>query len=109
VRPEVAVGQQVQAGEVVAQVGDPDETCTSRPHLHLEIRNAGLYNRAFNPIILIAADWEALALTGASGIGFARDLSDPRRWQNQYDQPETDFWAARLNDYPNPWPPEWGR
>ena len=29
-RPDLVTGQQVQAGEVVAKVGDPDETCTSR-------------------------------------------------------------------------------
>jgi murein DD-endopeptidase MepM/ murein hydrolase activator NlpD len=108
-RPNLQVGQVVQRSEVVAKVGDPDETCTSRPHLHLEIRTAGVYNRAYNPIPLIAADWDTLALVGPFGRGFARDLSDPRRWQRLADQPEVAFWAPRLNDYPNPWPPDWGR
>lgn len=108
-RPELVVGQAVEAGQVVAKVGDPDETCTSRPHLHLEIRNAGAYNRAFNPHTLIAADWDSLALIGQFGRGFARDLSDPRRWQNLYDQPETAFWGARVNDYESPWPLDWRR
>ena len=78
-------------------------------NLHLEIRNAGQYNRAYNPIPLIGADWDTLALTGAFSPGFARDLSDPRRWQTLAGQPDIAFWGARLNDYENPWPPEWGR
>jgi murein DD-endopeptidase MepM/ murein hydrolase activator NlpD len=105
--PTLQVGQAVLAGEVVAKSGDPDSTCTSRPHLHLEIRNAGQYNRAYNPIPLIAADWDSLALAGGFGSGFARDLSEPRRWQSLYDQPDTHFWGPFLNDYPNPWPLEW--
>ena len=107
--PELEVGQSVLAGQVVAKVGDPDETCTSRPHLHLEIRNAGAYNRAYNPLSLIAADWDSLSLVGPFGRGFARDLNDPRRWQNLYDQPETTFWGPRLNDYAAPWPLDWNR
>ena len=107
--PDLAVGQSIQAGQVIAKVGDPDETCTSRPHLHLEIRNAGAYNRAYNPLVLIDADWDNLALVGSFGRSFARDLDDPRRWQNLYDQPETTFWGPRLNDYANPWPLDWER
>jgi murein DD-endopeptidase MepM/ murein hydrolase activator NlpD len=107
--PNLVVGQAVEAGQEVAKVGDPDETCTSRPHLHLEIRNAGVYNRTFNPLVLIDADWDTLALVGPFGTGFARDLDEPRRWQTLYDQPEVAFWGLRLNDYDNPWPPEWNR
>lgn len=107
--PALVVGQAVKAGDVVAKVGDPDETCTSRPHLHLEIRNAGQYNRAYNPLALIDADWDTLALLGPFSTGFARDLSDPHRWQSLYDQPEVAFWGIRLNDYPDPWPFEWRR
>jgi murein DD-endopeptidase MepM/ murein hydrolase activator NlpD len=108
-RPDLVVGQPVLAGQVIAKVGDPDGRCTSRPHLHLEIRNAGAYNRAYNPLILIAADWDSLAMVGSFGRSFARDLSDPRRWQSLYDQPETTFWGPRLNDYSSPWPPDWNR
>lgn len=108
-RPNLVEGQTVLAGEVIARVGDPDETCTSRPHLHLEIRNAGVYNRAYNPLVLIDADWDSLSLVGSFGRGFARDLSEPRLWQRLYDQPETTFWGPRLNDYPNPWPMDWNR
>lgn len=107
--PDLVAGQPVQKGQVVAQVGDPDETCTSRPHLHLEIRNAGAYNKAYNPIPLINADWDTLALTGSFNRGFARDLSDPRRWQHLNDQPDIAFWGPILNDYANPWPLEWAR
>lgn len=106
-RPALQVGQAVKAGEVVAKVGDPDSTCTSRPHLHLEIRNAGAYNQAFNPVRLIDADWDALALVGSFGSGYARDLDDPRRWQNMVDQPDIHFWGPMLNNYDNPWPPDW--
>lgn len=108
-RPDLQIGQVVTSGQVVARVGDPDETCTSRPHLHLEIRNAGAYNQAYNPQVLIDADWDSLALVGSFGRSFARDLSDPRRWQTLYDQPETTFWEPRLNDYLNPWPLDWNR
>ena len=108
-RPALEIGQYVQAGETIAKTGDPDETCTSRPHLHLEIRDASTYTRAYNPIPLIAADWDSLALVGQFNNGFARDLSDPQRWQRLDDQPEVRFWGPLLNDYANPWPPQWQR
>jgi murein DD-endopeptidase MepM/ murein hydrolase activator NlpD len=108
-RPALQAGQPVQAGQIVAKVGDPDGVCTSRPHLHLEIRNAGAYNRAYNPLQLIDADWHTLALAGQFNAAFARDLNNPRRWQGLFDQPEVQFWGPMLNDYDNPWPPEWGQ
>src|SRR5512141_238101 len=37
-RPDLRVGQQVKKGDPIALTGDPDLTCTSRPHLHLEVR-----------------------------------------------------------------------
>ena len=107
--PDLRPGQPVQRGDIVAGVGDPDETCNSRPHLHLEIRNAGVYNAAYNPIPLIQADWDSLLLVGSFNPGFSRDLNDPRRWQFPDDQPNVDFWGPRLNDYVDPWPPEWNR
>lgn len=108
-RPDLFEGQPIRKGEVIAKVGDPDETCTSRPHLHLEIRNAGQYNRAYNPVLLIAADWDSLALAGPVSPGFARDISNPRQWQTLYDQPEVAFWGPLLNEYADPWPLDWGR
>jgi murein DD-endopeptidase MepM/ murein hydrolase activator NlpD len=106
-RPRLAPGDVVIQGQVVAHTGDPDETCTSRPHLHLEIRNAGQYRRAYNPMLLIEADWDALALAGPFNRGFQRDLEDPRRWQFLDDQPEITFHGPILNHYRTTWPPEW--
>ena len=104
-RPEVEPGQPVKQGEVIGLTGDPDLTCASRPHLHLEIRN-DTYHYAYNPVIFIEADWDTLALYGPPG-GFQQDLSDPRRWTLPTDQPPVDFWSPFLNDYAYPWPPDW--
>jgi murein DD-endopeptidase MepM/ murein hydrolase activator NlpD len=106
-KPNLEVSQVVNAGEMIAKVGDPDQTCNSRPHLHLEIRNIGGYNIAYNPLLLIDADWDNLALIGPFSNDFARDLSQPRRWQSLYDQPEVHFWGPLLNDYQDPWPLNW--
>lgn len=106
-RPDLVIGQAVEAGEGVGLSGDPDGTCTSRPHLHLEIRSAPSYSRAYNPILLIEADWEALARFGAGPVRFEQDLADPRRWQSLSEQPETRFGAGLLNDYALAWPPDW--
>ena len=106
-RPRLAVGQPVARGEVVAKVGDPDLTCTSRPHLHLEIRDAEEYRRLYNPVLFIEADWDSLALVGSFGRGFERDLDNPRRWQFLDDQPEVALWGKLLNDYGRAWPPDW--
>ncbi|MBP7691624.1 MAG: M23 family metallopeptidase [Anaerolineales bacterium] len=106
-RASVDVGQPVTQGEVVGYTGDPDLTCTSRPHLHLEIRSGYNYRTAYNPVALIEADWDALMLTGAFQRGFERDLDNPRQWQTPEDQPEVQFGGAILNDYVRPWPPEW--
>ncbi len=107
-RPLLAIGQRVRRGEVIGQVGDPDLTCTSRPHLHLEIRDRTL-RRAFNPHLLIEADWEALMLFGPAGRSFQRDLDDPRRWQSVWDQPDVRFGGPLINDFRDPWPRDWRR
>jgi murein DD-endopeptidase MepM/ murein hydrolase activator NlpD len=107
-RPDLVPGQTVTAGQVVGLSGDPDETCHSRPHLHLEIRDHS-HGRAFNPVLFIEADWEALALVGGLSRGFERDLDNPRQWQSLADQPEIAFGGPLVNDYDNPWPPEWNR
>ncbi len=106
-RPNLRRGQEVRAGEVVALSGDPDLTCTGRPHLHLEIRNARAHSRAYNPIPLIAADWERIALVGAFPIGFERDLNNPHPWQTLNDQPVVRFGEPLLNDYAEAWPADW--
>jgi len=105
-RPRLNVGQQVRRGDVIGLTGDPDETCTSRPHLHLEVRNLG-YSIAYNPVSLIDADFDSLALVGQYGAGFQRDLRNPRRWQFSDDQPDVQFGGPLLNDYVSPWPPAW--
>jgi murein DD-endopeptidase MepM/ murein hydrolase activator NlpD len=106
-RPRLAPGEVVTAGQQVGVTGDPDETCTSRPHLHLEIRDAGSYRHAYNPVRLIEADWDALALTASGGRGFERDLDNPRQWQFADDQPDVAFGGPIVNHYTRPWPPEW--
>lgn len=105
-RPRLNVGQAVQRGEVIGLSGDPDESCTSRPHLHLEIRRLD-YLVAYNPVLLIDADWDSLALVGQYGSGFQRDLRNPRRWQFIDEQPDVAFGGPLLNDYAMPWPPLW--
>ena len=107
-RPNLQVGQRVKQGEFVAVSGDSFGTCHSAPHLHLEIRSPN-YAIAYNPINLIEADWDALALIGAFSRGFARDLDNPRQWQHFDDQPDTIFGGPLLNNYANPWPPDWFR
>lgn len=106
-RPNLEVGQTITRGQVVAHTGDPDLTCQSRPHLHLEFRDTRTYTHAFNPVTLIEADWEALAVAMPFGRGFARDLNNPRQWQYLDDQPNVDFWQPLLNDYDQAWPLEW--
>ena len=106
-RPRLAPGDRVARGQVVALTGDPDLTCDSRPHLHLEIRNAPGHTRAYNPVTLIEADWDALALAGAFSLSFERDLDNPRQWQFLDDQPQVIFGGQLLNQYPRAWPPDW--
>jgi murein DD-endopeptidase MepM/ murein hydrolase activator NlpD len=103
-RPNLTAGQRVKQGDVVALSGDPDSTCHSRPHLHLEIR-ANNNERFVNPINLIRADWDTLALFGQFGRGFERDLDDPRKWQTMYDQPDGVRGGPFINEFENPWPP----
>jgi murein DD-endopeptidase MepM/ murein hydrolase activator NlpD len=103
----VTPGQPVKQGEVVALSGDSFGTCRSAPHLHLEIRN-NLHNRAYNPVPLIQADWDSLALIGSFNRGFERDLANPRQWQTIYNQPAIIFGGPLLNEYNLPWPPDRG-
>jgi murein DD-endopeptidase MepM/ murein hydrolase activator NlpD len=103
-RSALVPGDPVRRGQPIGVSGDPDLTCTSRPHLHLEIRDAPAHRLAFNPMLLIDADWDRLALVGGSAVGFQQDLVDPRRWQLLTDQPQIAFGAPLLNDYLDPWP-----
>ena len=104
--PDLVPGQQVKQGEVIARVGDSGETCYSRPHLHLEIRDLN-HIRKFHPVALIEANWDSLALVGGDGRDFARDLDEPRKWQSLYDQPEARTGGPIINDFDNPWPLDW--
>jgi murein DD-endopeptidase MepM/ murein hydrolase activator NlpD len=106
-RPALEQSQTVRAGEVVGLSGDPAETCHGRPHLHLEIRVMQQRTRKVNPVTLIDADWDNLALIGAFGQGFERDLDEPRKWQHLADQPDSVSGGPILNDFANPWPPPW--
>ncbi len=107
-RAKLSAGQRVTKGQALALSGDSFGTCHSAPHLHLEIRSPN-YAIAYNPMDVIEADWDSLALVGAFQRGFERDLDDPRKWQYPDDQPQTQFGGVLLNNYKNPWPPDWFR
>jgi murein DD-endopeptidase MepM/ murein hydrolase activator NlpD len=104
--PKLAPGQPIKRGQPIGLTGDPDLTCTSRPHLHLEIRDK-TSAKAFNPSNLIEADWDALALTGSFGRGYQRNLDNPRQWQSIFDQPDIIFGGAMINEFPRTWPQDW--
>jgi len=104
-RPDLRPGQPVTRAQVVAQSGDPAETCNGRPHLHFEIRDLR-HVRKYNPVSLVDIDWDNLALVGPISPGFQRDLDAPRLWQHLDDQPETVIGGPLLNDFAKPWPPE---
>jgi len=104
-RPSLQPGEAVKQGQVVALSGDPGVTCRSRPHLHFEIRDLR-HARKYNPVDLVVADWDTLALIGSYSRTFERDLDNPRTWQHLDDQPESVIGGPLLNDYANPWPPD---
>jgi Peptidase family M23 len=105
VKPTVTKGQPVKRSDVVALTGDPDRTCVSRPHLHLEVRSRD-YTIAHNPASLIDADWSMLqSIGGFDSASFTKDLYHPNRWQTIFDQPDVDFNEATLNNYRAAWPP----
>jgi murein DD-endopeptidase MepM/ murein hydrolase activator NlpD len=107
-RSKLTVGQRVTQGQVVGLSGDSFGTCHSAPHLHLEIRSPN-YLIAYNPVTLIDADWDSLALVGPSQRSFERDMTNPRQWQYPDDQPQTHFGGLLLNNYSAAWPPDWYR
>ncbi len=106
--PDLAPGQEVKQGQVIAHTGDAGETCYSRPHLHLEIRDLA-HVRKYNPALLVKANWDSLALTGSSTRDFARNLEQPRLWQNLYDQPEVQTGGPIVNDFAYSWPFDWSQ
>lgn len=102
-KPNLQPGQEVKQGEVIALSGDPSETCFGRPHLHLEVRDYPGRAWKYNPLPLIDADWDNLALVG-SFQSDRRDLDDPRKWQHLDDQPPAVTGGVIINDFANPWP-----
>lgn len=106
-RSSLKIGDPVRAGDVVGLVGDPDLTCASRPHLHLEIRSAPRHDHAYNPIPLINADWERIALAGGVAHAFQIDAYQPANWTSLADQPSIRFGESLLNNYADTWPPDW--
>lgn len=101
-RPALKVGQAVRRGDAIALTGDSYGTCHSAPHLHLEIRDR-TYRIAYNPVLLIDADWDTLALAVNGASSFMRDLDSPRRWQFLDEQPEIQMGGPPLNDYAHVW------
>ena len=104
-KPTVKHGQAVQRGDVIALSGDPDRTCVSRPHLHLEIRSMN-YSTSYDPVPLIDADWPMLTSMGCCRpAAYTKDLDHPERWQTPFDQPDVHFNQNILNKYLAAWPP----
>ena len=104
--PDLRPGEVVKQGQVIALTGDSRETCYGRPHLHLEIRDLN-HIRKYNPMVLIEANWDSLILLSSQPRAFARDLTEPRKWQSLYDQPEARTAGPIINDFAYPWPPDW--
>ena len=102
-RSTLTVGDSIKAGEMVGLSGDSRETCYSSPHLHLEIRSHSR-TELYNPMTLIDADWDSIALFGSTPRSFQRDLNNPRRWQYLEDQPNSHLQGLFLNDYQETWP-----
>jgi len=102
--PQLARGQVVRRGEQIGVSGDPDGSCESRPHLHLEIRNED-FTVAYNPIPFFDVNWHMLTSIGPVGNAFQQDLDHPYQWMKLEDQPAITFGQDYLNDYIHPWPP----
>ena len=105
--PDLQPGEVVKQGQVVALSGDSRETCTGRPHLHLEIRDLQYHAIKYNPTELIEANWDSLTLISNQPRDFARDLTAPRKWQSLYDQPQARTGGPIINDFAYPWPFDW--
>lgn len=103
-RPNLIPDEAVTRGQIVARSGDPDVTCDSRPHLHLEIRSLD-YFVTYNPLDYIEANWHAIALAGPFRFPlFQQDLDHARRWMDLLDQPDVAFGGSPLNDYSATYP-----
>lgn len=104
-KPPLSQFQPVKRGQLVGYSGDPDVTCDSRPHLHLEVRSLD-YRTAYNPIDYIDAPWHTLAAIGSfQQPSFQQDLMNAGQWMSLDNQPPTAFGGARVNAYAQTWPP----
>lgn len=101
--PRLVRGDEVARGQVVGQSGDPDGSCESRPHLHLEIRSDD-YKTAYNPLPFFEVNWHMLASVGPYNHRFQQDLNAPYRWMTLESQPDIQFSGPILNAYTHPWP-----
>ncbi len=98
-RPPLQAGQTVTRGQPVGLSGDPDSTCESRPHLHLEIRSLD-YRTLYNPVDYIEAPWHMLTAIGSFGYPlFQQDMLNPRQWMSLDDQSEVVLGGRMLNQY----------
>jgi len=102
-RPNLERGQAVERGQQIGLSGDPDLSCESRPHLHLEIREVG-YQVALNPLPFFDVNWHMIASMGPFTNQFQQDIDRPYRWMKIDDQPEIRFGGDYLNNYLRPWP-----
>lgn len=106
-KPTLIEGQPVHQGDVVAFSGEPQGVCTSRPHLHFEIRTPDL-TTAYNPVLFVEAPWHTLASIGPfTNPIFQQNLDNARQWVSLEDQPVVNFWDVTLNDYGQTWPYSW--
>jgi murein DD-endopeptidase MepM/ murein hydrolase activator NlpD len=104
-RSPMLPSQPIKRGDVIGKTGDPDLTCRSRPHLHLEIRSLD-YRFAYNPVQYIEADWDMLATLGEQiGVTFAKNLYAPNQWQTLESQPKTALSGNTINSFEQTWPP----
>ena len=105
-RAPLTQGASISQGDFVGYSGDPDGTCESRPHLHLEIRTLD-YRTALNPVDYMDANWNSLTLIGSfSSRNYQMDLDNSRQWQTLDDQPNVAFGGRILNNYVAPYPAE---
>jgi murein DD-endopeptidase MepM/ murein hydrolase activator NlpD len=102
--PDLKHGDVVKRGQEIGLSGDPDGTCGSRPHLHLEIRSPD-FQTAYNPLPFFDVNWDMLVSVGPNNTNFQQDLDTPRRWMKLTDQPNVEFSGNTLNNYVHPWPP----
>lgn len=103
-QPPFVRGDTVRRGQVIGLSGDPDLSCRSRPHLHLEIRSQD-YLVAYNPVPFFDVPWHMLSSFVTAEAGFQQDLSAPRRWMMLEAQPSVSFSGNLLNRYLRFWPP----